>query len=680
VTDEAILTNKEEGIDEVRDYVYIDDAVDAIMSAMQYRTANKVPTVVNVGTGKGASLREIAIIMESIAPKKKKTMDLGRPALSKSRAIASVDRSDLLLGFEPQVDLKEGILRLVSWHYDRAYPRGGTTGAQDLKGIASCSPYDKECLRGAPVYPCASECSHQTQCTTSYFDDVLVFTRSITSECETVLYTVAAENDLSVIASANVAASPGQQSHMKGNCNIAFVSEISPLVRNAKIDQKFPLTTTVVEQFLHVTSIADDGKENEDVHLLKHGFWTLVPLLIPSFKTGDEHILHLLPKLSPGLFFGQKTKKAIYSAPNVVFRSIPALLEETKMLPFQTGVSGATGLLIGRERNLRRRRKAAVPSTNEAVQSAAYRMIRIGVIDEMPANPILEPSWMVHTLQHEDSRLFRCDIFNEIIQWDVGQDKSALEFIIGLHDMWSRVIVNGKDIDTYWVGDKVVTVREDRRRLAQVEEASKAEEETDTQEAGDEEENGEEEGEENDEGEDEEGEENDEGEDEEGDRIDEAEVTKIDQKVEDNGKGQTKENVEDATTTGVGKTFEVEIDTGEKSKPAEDKSAFGGGESGAQSEADQVAANAAERAKELDGVEGPDQAEKKKTGDEQGDDEVTPEDGNREAETDVKLDISSYDTWMGILSAAQPQHFVRIVPSDEVGAIFLDELSTSGMA
>ena len=39
----------------------------------------------------------------------------------------------------------------------------------------------------------------------------------------------------------------------------------------------------------------------------------------------------------------------------------------------------------------------------------------------------------------------------------------------------------------------------------------------------------------------------------------------------------------------------------------------------------------------------------------------------------LERDYSSYDTWMGVLSASSIKYFVRIVPSSEVGAVALDD-------
>ena len=469
ITDSStpILTLAEkDALDDERDYVYIDDAVDAVMAAMQFRTTSGRPGVINVGSGRGTTLRDVARQMEKLLPRTVEVDDLGTPSKAATTAYASTERSSQILGFSPQVSLKEGLTRLLAWHYDRAFPQGGRplkeTENIASRGVASCSPFDKECLRGAPVYPCVSECSHEHQCKQSHYDEVLDLTRSLTSNCDSVLYTVALDEDLTVIPSANVALNPEAVSHMKNKaCNVAFVSDASPLVRRLRKQYGLPAMPSVLEEFWKVP-----GNPNEkNMKLMQHGFWTLIPVSTPSFSTGDEHILKLVPKLSPGLFFGATTRHAIYCDSNVIFTSIPSLLEEAQMQPYLEGVAAATALLIGKDKD--GWSKPRQTDSDESVQSAAYRMIQIGVIEEITSHPLLDTSWMVHTLRNEDSRLFRCDVFAEIIQWNVGTEKPAMEFIMGLHDMWSRVISNGKGQAPWWIGDDVMTVREGAEAIAE---------------------------------------------------------------------------------------------------------------------------------------------------------------------------------------------------------------------
>jgi nucleoside-diphosphate-sugar epimerase len=611
VTEAPILTTttNSNNLDDVRDYVYIDDAVDAIMAAMQFRTNNLKATVVNVGSGVGTTMREIAAHMDRILSRQTLGGDTTPMQTTPTTAIASMARAKTLLGFQPQVSLRDGLVNLLSWHYDRAFPYGPEK--KRLQGISSCSAFDKECLHGAPVFPCASECSHETQCTTSYFDDVTSFTMSLTESCETVMYTVALDNDLEQIPSSKGPLAADKRSHLKGKfCNIAFVSEMSPLVRRLKQKHDYPFFSTVLEEFRRIEETT--GKKD----VLMHGFWNLVPLPLPSFAVGDEHTLSLLPKLSPGAFFGETTKRAIYCDPNVAFTNVKTLLEEAKKKPLMEGTHGATALLVG----YKTKQEKGKLNVNESVQAAAYRMIRIGIIEQMISQPLLlDSSWMVHTLQNEDSRLFRCDVFGEVVQWDTTKDDSSLEFVVGLHDMWARVIEKGQGREPWWIGDSVVTVRESRRRLTEEEKDAEIDKKTG--------------------------------------EVRVSTKTKVDQKQKVSTKEEKIAREVKSAEKSEGdvvpaKAFEVELDAGHP--VAEVDAAALAEQEGLQmlSELDLENPNALEEDSEED-----DTAETRK----------------QQNEESIVRDVSAYATWMGMLSSTTMHYFVRIVPSSELGVVFLNE-------
>jgi len=656
ITDSStpILTLAEkDSLDDSRDYVYIDDAVDALMSAMQFRTTSGKPGVINVGSGEGTTLREIARQMEELMPRTVEIKDLGAPSKASTTAFASTERLSQILRFKPKIPLKEGLARLLAWHYDRAFPNGGRPQEENRNivshGVASCSPFDKECLHGAPVYPCVSECSHENQCSTSYYDDILDLTRSLTSQCEAVLYTVALEYDLTDLGFSDAAASPKSNSYMQDTvCNIAFVSDSSPLVRRLRQENGFPALSTILQVFSKVAGITSDNKSKS----LRHGFWTLVPISTQSYATGDGYFMKLVPKLSPGLFFGAATRYAIYCERNVIFESIPLLLKEAQMQPYSEGVNGATAMLIGRERL--GRSKSRQVNNNESIQNAAYRMIQIGVIEEITTHPDLESSWMVHTLQNEDSRLFRCDVFGEIIQWNVGTDKSAMEFVIGLHDMWSRVIATGKGQTPWWIGDGVAavsggdwtTATKQRRRLV----------------------------------------------DEGGVNRDKHEVDEIKDSAEKVGTGLAEdgevapdENKEESIEKGDDES-PVEDESGVKAEkePAlipEDGEQLPEGELSALSKAltgDQIVEVKPGAFMGADG----DKAQiltidkMAKTGEDGKEDDESTEYEDEEqklvSEKNTKIHVSGYDTWLGIVSSTPIHYFVRIIPSSEAGVVYLD--------
>lgn len=752
-------------LDDIRDYVYIDDAVDAIMTAMQFRPLDNGPVVVNVGTGEGKSIRDAAHLMEEAMPRLGVDSSKVARGDAKTVAVASTDRSKQILGFDPQVSFREGIVRLLAWHHDRIFTLGtraeGKTSIAD-KGIASCSPHDKECLHGAPVFPCASECSHESQCFTSFYDDVLIFSRSVTADCLNVMYTVAIEEDLVSLPSAGLSALPETDSYIKEeNCNIAFVSESSPLVRRLKREAGYPMLSTVVEEVQRRVAGSSGQKKS---NILTNGFWTLIPLPVPSFGTGDESILRMLPKLSPGMFFGPKTKHAIYCDPDVLFTNVPSLLEEAQMQPFLEGVQGATAMLVARDRPKKKKKQVSSSRPNDTVQRSAYRSIRIGIIDDMEPNPVLDSSWMVHRLQNEDSRNLRCDVFGEVVQWDVDTDEEALGFIVGLHDMWTRVVIQEQDVTPWWTTENVVTVRErpelqGRRRLdeavekeKEVGEAAKTEDK-ERDEGGTDGEN---------EGEGEAGE----AEDKDATENSEREVEQAGAGSKDNGEqggdeartkeagegeqdglvkdGKATENgegkVEEGGRTGEGQAEEErDHDTNGKADGEEggkdeqrgkvkvvmvDKKRDGDGHANKQALNPILTDKEASKAQVLHPMKAshevpvhmideervsPDEKPKQSGGafvasndeanelseadqdvvlqpkkqateaeeeDDRVDDEI-PEDA--EAKKGVKResaperDVSSYDTWMGVLSSPSAHFFVRIVPSSEVGVLYLDD-------
>jgi len=323
----------------IRDYLYVDDAVDAMMAAMQFRHEN--PVIFNVASGEGSTLQSIAKMMEDFFPRsqeKAERVDTGKEdQITPTVAFGSIERSQKILGFQPQVSLHEGVVKLLAWHYDRAFPYGGRhndTGEKSYyiasKGIVSCMQNDKECLKAAPVFPCASECSHEAQCTPSFYDEIVGWTQSLTAHCETVLYTVDLDESLSSLASAHLKIRSSSKSFLEPDCNLAFVSKSSRLVQSLGLSNR-------MSSFM-------GGRGTP----LKHGEWTLIPVNTPPVSTPEASILALLPKLSPSLFFGQSTKRAIYCDPDVLLDNISILLREASMQPQSEDMEGATAMLIGK--------------------------------------------------------------------------------------------------------------------------------------------------------------------------------------------------------------------------------------------------------------------------------------------------------------------------------------------
>jgi len=652
----------------IHDFVYIDDAVDAIMAAMQFRSAPSLqqskeengngarqsstpyPIIFNVASGEGHSLEDVLKVMqEFFPPKGKKYSSSSSSSVATSEfigVVGSTKRAELLLGYQPQVSLREGIIKMLAWHYDRTFPYGGLEpkdGEEEKvdfviqQGVAGCLQFDKECLRGAPVFPCASECSHKAQCTKSYYDEVIVLTQKLTSSCETVLYTVDLHESLKSLPSAKPKFQTSK-SFLKGTCNLAFVSQQSLLFQNK----------------LGASSFMDGGSSIQDDELYRDGSWVLIPLKGVSLNTaavdGDissngvdkNEILKLLPKLSPGLFFGSKTtKRAIYIDPNIVIENISKLLIESSAQPYSENMEGATAMLIGRgtpkdyftddeddedEIILKlldpKYQNQKIEPANTLVQNNAYRMIKIALSDNLYGDgfvELLDSRWIVHGLQSDDGRLFRCDVLGEIVQWEVASDRSALEFILGLHDMWSRVIAKVSGVGPWWIGDNVITVPEGRqshpagRRRLQEEHEVAVMDTTDRNPR---------------------------------EKKEGAPLT-----AEEND--EQKENTADDDES---------VEDSDEPNPEENS---GEGEERGEFVADAVAQ------KEVI-------ADEEKRGDSSDElrEEKSPIDDNNEQDNDEEesqqRDLNSFHSWMGILSSSRIKYFVRIVPSSEVGIVSID--------
>ncbi len=98
----------------VRDYVHVDDVVDACLSAASLPGA--AGEVVNIGSGRQASVGEIAEILGRIVPGSPAPVWGAVSARPGSPCwTADVAKAKRLLGWEPRVALEEGLRRTVEW-------------------------------------------------------------------------------------------------------------------------------------------------------------------------------------------------------------------------------------------------------------------------------------------------------------------------------------------------------------------------------------------------------------------------------------------------------------------------------------------------------------------------------------------------------------------------------------
>jgi len=101
----------------VRDYVHVTDLADAHVRALDYLEAGGESTALNLGTGRGCSVREVVAAVERIAgrelPRRQGAPRPGDPAI----LVAEPGRSRKLLGWTPQhSDLDTIIKTAWRWH------------------------------------------------------------------------------------------------------------------------------------------------------------------------------------------------------------------------------------------------------------------------------------------------------------------------------------------------------------------------------------------------------------------------------------------------------------------------------------------------------------------------------------------------------------------------------------
>lgn len=99
---------------DIRDLIYIDDFIDAMILA-----AEKIETFdpINVGYGKGYSIKEVLQICLEIDGYTNAIMeyDPTKPSMIPVRLV-SIEKAEKLLGFKARTDLKEGIRKTIEWY------------------------------------------------------------------------------------------------------------------------------------------------------------------------------------------------------------------------------------------------------------------------------------------------------------------------------------------------------------------------------------------------------------------------------------------------------------------------------------------------------------------------------------------------------------------------------------
>lgn len=109
------------GGDQSRDFVYVADVVDALVRAADAESVNR--QVINVGSGRETSVTELADLVEQVTGQSVNRVNNREKSGGVQRLVANITRARELLGWQPQVDLEEGLNRTVA--ADERFPVAG---------------------------------------------------------------------------------------------------------------------------------------------------------------------------------------------------------------------------------------------------------------------------------------------------------------------------------------------------------------------------------------------------------------------------------------------------------------------------------------------------------------------------------------------------------------------------
>jgi nucleoside-diphosphate-sugar epimerase len=100
-----------------RDYTYIDDIVDGIIGALNYRTG-PICDIFNLGGSQNVSLNDLISTIEQALGKKATINQLPEQPGDVPITSADVSKAKALIGFKPTTSIAQGVPKYVEWFHD----------------------------------------------------------------------------------------------------------------------------------------------------------------------------------------------------------------------------------------------------------------------------------------------------------------------------------------------------------------------------------------------------------------------------------------------------------------------------------------------------------------------------------------------------------------------------------
>lgn len=97
---------------EKRDFLYVDDLIDAILKAI----SKKANGIFNLGSGKNLSISELVNLFKDITKKDIKINFIKEEGTQIKNLEYKIDKAKKMLGWEPKTTLHEGLTRTINWY------------------------------------------------------------------------------------------------------------------------------------------------------------------------------------------------------------------------------------------------------------------------------------------------------------------------------------------------------------------------------------------------------------------------------------------------------------------------------------------------------------------------------------------------------------------------------------
>jgi UDP-glucuronate 4-epimerase len=102
--------------EQIRDFTYVDDVIDAIMISSRYVSMNNEPErVANIGGGQQTSLLEVIATIEKIANTKVNYKFEDEAKGDPQRTGSDSSKARRLIGWNPKTDVNEGLSKMFEW-------------------------------------------------------------------------------------------------------------------------------------------------------------------------------------------------------------------------------------------------------------------------------------------------------------------------------------------------------------------------------------------------------------------------------------------------------------------------------------------------------------------------------------------------------------------------------------